>query len=1595
MGKKNKKKNPQKQADVTSAPASPKPTSVPALEDSAPEVTEPLELTPEAPAVDTASDEQPESTTEVPEAKTDEAVDGPTPETTTQETTGAEAPSSEEQNLAETSSPNDEAATELATEVEPTLAEEAVDDASTAKEPAETVTGTTTEPIEPVEEVANAITEPTEETSAAAEPEAAPAPVAEDETEAISAPVEAPQIQAPDASAETEQSVVAEQQDIATPEVISDAVNGPVNSAEATTTELAPVAEERSEEPKPAEAVTETPEETAAPVPAEAAVTEPSGPPVEDGWASLPKKGKKNKKDKKKQAVVPEPVSEVVEAAPIPEASTMEPTAEQPIEEPRDEFLVAPQKSVPEVPEANQLPISENEAVSEPAVEPESIAQEPVVEPPVAVEPAVVQTARAPAPRPEPEPEPEPPAAPAVAADPGLSNTEHDTCQPIPAASEQSPRSPHSVVTAMTKSRAPEAPRLREAPAPPKAARQVIDDRPPAPSPPVERARTRHVPAFDDDDDSDSALIHSRRRDRGGEALVSSRDSSGSRYPQHAAPAHHSRASGFASRVPVEHYPNPPPPPPGYHPRDYGMGMPAIENGSPFDGETADIFSRISQAIPDLHASLARQKEVHGQLSQKLRAKDEEIFDLKERIIHIENKHSTEAKEQVKELREQIAETHKHKREAEDTKLAWEASNKSWETKVKELETMYASEKAQAKKEFDEWKSAATTRHDAEKIALAIQYDKKLKEADLLAETRRQEEVDALAAEKEELRVEHERQQQEREAIFTTERDELETKLSDAQREHEEARENWLAEREALIRSHQEHSDSLQSGWSEEREALDAKYQEAKEESDRAWAELHSEADRRADELTREKDDLLRKYDELRAESQKEKEIIKSVAANLESEKSRLEKMMECYGDIAEIKSKGDTYYLVSFSQLQKQIIDLAATHFKHLPVRPPHEELAQVPHNLPSFLGDTPASRQVRAAYVMHTVSKLITYRVFGPFLFSLGRRYDKADSLFLSMSHHIRDKSTRKEAIWRQQTLLAAFTSSGAKQRINTAAGTVVEEIVNAIKHFAAPREEEGIKIAVKRIVKLAAETWRFARLEREMITATMPALYDEEHQFTGPDFWPAYESTHKPDGTLIGSLADTVHPSDGQPTLLLRLFPVIYREPKHENFHANDEKNDEGCIYHHGMALYDDAEPVITRAEELKSAGLPSFTTASPTNAEFGKFPPPMVPPPRNPLPPTPAMSEKTTSVRTKSPPPSPYEGSDRSPRRRRTPPPPPSSIAALNEPTTLPVRAYQRPPPGPIDFVTPRNIIGMPPPVESIFTHAPSKASKTPPESVFTETGRLLAESASIPEAVEEEELPEPTPADSETLPVFLEHEPPTPPRSPHSRSSTPPRPASPLFEAVDEIESLQSHRIQPSLRRRRSTRTRNTEDELPDITPRPETLRRTSGYALSNRTLRSERSERTERSGKSERTERTEKPDLKTRYMCESRSAGVKALYPNSPMSMQNGKAFKEAMQAKRASKDSMRSDSHQKWLKEQRKQSPEKHGRSERSERSEKPERSERSERPERSERGSRELRREKSMKSLAETIPDNGTWDTNSTLSSLETNTQFSVNEH
>jgi serine/arginine repetitive matrix protein 2 len=602
---------------------------------------------------------------------------------------------------------------------------------------------------------------------------------------------------------------------------------------------------------------------------------------------------------------------------------------------------------------------------------------------------------------------------------------------PTPAASVGQTSSPHSVASDPPRSRAhaveppPQAahahrveePRLTSngrntssspaLPAPrPQAVSQLIEEnRPPAPSPPVARARPRHIPAFDSEDDSDSALVRPRRQFRGGEDPHDYRQ-----------PAHHR----FASRVPaheepsVPSYSNPPPPqPPGYHPgyypptapphyqnhnyrvsqqgypppnpygppshsssspytepwnyppgyrhdsppqrhdtlvtRDYPLGLAPIDTRSPLGADPGDVFSRISQAIPDLHVLLAQYKEAHGQLSvredllrrsaveqeERLRVKDDEIADLKERNRSQEHRFSTEAnrlrlqigdlEEQARELHQQRIETDRVKREAYDTRSAFDAAMRSWEAKYKELEEAHAvlaRTSAEKTTDFDEWKSNYTTRNDAEKIALAIHFDQRLKDADVLAETQRQEAAAAFVVEKDELRSEFQRKQLERQASFERVRNELETKLGAAQldreeslRQERESREVWLAEREALIKAHEDDRENFHKGWDEQRDLLDAQYQKSKDESDKAWIELHADASRRADEekarvdqLMQEKEELLRRYNALRAESEKEKAIIKSVATNLESEKSRLEKLMECYGDIAEIKSKGDSY---------------------------------------------------------------------------------------------------------------------------------------------------------------------------------------------------------------------------------------------------------------------------------------------------------------------------------------------------------------------------------------------------------------------------------------------------------------------------------------------------------------------------------------------------------------------------------------------------------------------------------------------------------------------------------------------------------------
>jgi hypothetical protein len=430
-------------------------------------------------------------------------------------------------------------------------------------------------------------------------------------------------------------------------------------------------------------------------------------------------------------------------------------------------------------------------------------------------------------------------------------------------------------------------------------------------------------------------------------------------YSPYGPSAHGTPPHGYQeswSHVPPNYGYNGHSPPPRHdpmRPRDYNNGFPAIENGSAVDDGAGDAFSRIAHAIHDLPSLLASYKETQGQLAvreellrrtgsehhEKLRAKDDEIQTLRDRIASIERKHYNEAsrlrlevgnmEEQVKDLKERLVETEKFRLEASQLKVTLDATMKSWEGKYKDLEEAHATlektsseEIAKNRMEFEDWKTTTATKNDAQQIALAIQFDKKLKEGEDKAEHERQTASAAHIKEKDDLRSEHQRQQREREESFDRLRNELEQKLGASQLDCEQAlkreretMEVWAKERGTLVQAHREDTESLRKSWEEQRSLLEGQHKKIKDESDKAWIELHSEASRKADEnkalaeqLSKEKEELLQQYNELKLQHEKEKEIIKSVAINMESEKSRLEKLMESYGDIAEIKSKGDTY---------------------------------------------------------------------------------------------------------------------------------------------------------------------------------------------------------------------------------------------------------------------------------------------------------------------------------------------------------------------------------------------------------------------------------------------------------------------------------------------------------------------------------------------------------------------------------------------------------------------------------------------------------------------------------------------------------------
>jgi hypothetical protein len=377
--------------------------------------------------------------------------------------------------------------------------------------------------------------------------------------------------------------------------------------------------------------------------------------------------------------------------------------------------------------------------------------------------------------------------------------------------------------------------------------------------------------------------------------------------------------------------------------------------------------------------------------------------------------------ENLRECRDRIALLEKGRVDLENAKAALEADRAALDTLKVEIE-----EKMKA--DFETWKVEAHDPCKAENIALAVQFDKTLKEQEVAGEARLAEAEESFAKQKNGILTEFETQKREIESEFEKVRKDIESQLiaiqkdlEDALQKERESREAWHTEREKLIEAHDLDIQTRQKQWDEQSEALVSQHQKDKDSSDKAWIDLHADATKKTDEerskaeqLSKEKEELQKSLDEEKEQAVKEMEafhqrmdeeketfskdmdnlhqllqaeraqftdekvehqntisvlegrlkeigdiqavldaertefanykaereklieelqlriqaaeviqkqladektaheqdldVIRSVATNLETEKSRLEKLTEAYGGISDIKSKGDTF---------------------------------------------------------------------------------------------------------------------------------------------------------------------------------------------------------------------------------------------------------------------------------------------------------------------------------------------------------------------------------------------------------------------------------------------------------------------------------------------------------------------------------------------------------------------------------------------------------------------------------------------------------------------------------------------------------------
>lgn len=358
--------------------------------------------------------------------------------------------------------------------------------------------------------------------------------------------------------------------------------------------------------------------------------------------------------------------------------------------------------------------------------------------------------------------------------------------------------------------------------------------------------------------------------------------------------------------------------------------------GANTEDDAGDLLHRIQSAIPDLHQLLNRYRETSGQLGVReelirkteaqqadaLKQKEYYIDSLGKQLEITAHKHSAESsklrleignlEEKARELADSLAASEKAKKELEEAKRVLEVEKA-------DLEKLLREERELLEREFESWKVASNKDFEMQRSMLVDDFERRRKEQEENFQKLSAEMSSRFLKEKESMRNAWSRQKGDLELNYDRIRRDLEGRLSSrlkdlevARDQERESREAWAREREALVRSWDEERAGMGKGWEEQRQVLIRQHGNEMEDMQKKMKQLQDES---AEEATAARVALEKENEMLRkgwnADKEKFNTIVgdlKAVTDSLDTEKRRLQKMVETFGEATDLRSKGDTY---------------------------------------------------------------------------------------------------------------------------------------------------------------------------------------------------------------------------------------------------------------------------------------------------------------------------------------------------------------------------------------------------------------------------------------------------------------------------------------------------------------------------------------------------------------------------------------------------------------------------------------------------------------------------------------------------------------